>query len=197
MRKVVFVTIALVLIAAAGCRYFRIKVEDEGPIIVKNGSMTVDTADDTGQWNDDGDWSNDTTGKQHGGDLWVLVIYKDGSFCPSSGSPVKPDPAHGHPVQIESTDSNFKPKFNVAGSNPPRTKVSPKNDFVRDNANHKRLQHEQAGEYIKGVKLPGGGGGDQDLQCDFDPAKLNQIKICSSKAKCEDATPVAVAPPGK
>jgi len=51
--------------------------------------------------------------------------------------------------------------------------------------------------HAEGEELGGGGGGEQDLRCDFDKDKLNQIKICSSKAKCEDATPVAVAPHAK
>ena len=200
MRRVVSVTIVLALIVAAGCRWFRIKVEDEGPIIVKNGSMTVDTADDTGTWGEDTDWSNETTGKQHHGDLWVLVIYKDRSFCPAtSDNPPKPAPANGSPLQIEYTQANFKAKFNVVG-NPARTKVGPKNDLERDQA-HKRLQHGMAGDnqYITGVKLPpaGPGGQDRNLDCDFSPAKLDQIKICSSEAKCQDAIPVAVAPHAK
>ena len=125
--------IALMLIAAAGCKLFRGKAEDEGPIIVKNGSMTVDTVD--GQWNDDGDWSNDTTNAQHGGDLWVLVIYNDGSFCPASGNPATPAPAQGHPLHIEYSEPGFKPKFNVVGNNLPENEGIQK----RPHASHNKL----------------------------------------------------------
>jgi len=206
MRRVVYVTIALVLIAAASCSRFAPRFDDEGPIIVKNGSMTIDTADTTATWEEKGDWSNETTNKQHGGDLWVLVIYKDRSFCPAtSDNPPKPNPqrANGRPLHIEYTEPNFNAKFNVVAGgpgNPTRTKVSPKNDFARDQTDHKRLTHGRAadGESITGVKFPGTGGGqDQNLDCNFHPAKLDQIKICSSEAKCKDATPIAVAPHAK
>jgi hypothetical protein len=168
MRSVVFVIITLVLIAAAGCRYFKIKVEDEGPIIVKNGSMTVDTDDPKAKWTEENgqdQWSNET-GKEHHNDLWVLVVLNDNTKC---------GPLQGKPVQIDYSDASFNPQFKVVG-NPPRTKVTPSSKFILET--DQRLRHRKAnddndGEYITGVKVQG-----QTLQCDY--TKLKAIYICSS-----------------
>src|SRR6185369_17279941 len=109
-----------------------------------------DTADTTATWEERGDWSNETTNKQHGGDLWVLVIYKDRSFCPAtSDNPPNPQRANGRTLHIEYTEPNFNAKFNVVAGgpgNPTRTKVSPKNDFARDQTDHKRLTHGRAAD---------------------------------------------------
>lgn len=182
MRRVLFVIGLLVFIVSAGCRLFQIKAEDEGPIIVKNGTMTVDTKDDTGEWNDDGDWSHDTNGKIHGGKLWVLVIYKNASFCPAVSS--QPVPKEGDKVDVNYSDGNFKAKFKVVGNNPPRTKVA-KNDLVKKT--DQRLQHGQDGDggFITSVDID-----NQPLDCQITKDNLDQIKICSSKTKCEDATPI-------
>ena len=91
MRKTAYYTtlaVALVtIVGTIGCSRFKIKAEDEGPIIVKNGSMTIDTDGANAAWRDDGGaWSNET-GKDHRGDLWVRVDLTDGTMC----RPTNPD----------------------------------------------------------------------------------------------------------
>lgn len=177
MRRVAIVIIVLVLIVWAGCR--RRFAEDEGPIIVKNGSMTIDSADNTGKWNDDGggSYSHDTDNNAEG-HLWVLVRYKNSSFCPANGG--QPAPAQGDKVDIDYSNANFKPTFKVVGNNPPRTKV-PKNGLNKES--DKRLRHGQAGdgEYITGVEVD-----NQPLNCQITKDNLEEIKICSVEAKCKE-----------
>ena len=172
MRKVGCVVITFALVAAVGCRSNRIKAEDEGPIIVRNGSLTVDTSDTSAKWTDDGDWSHETTDKMHHGDLWVLVLLKDGSKCPASGQPEQ-----GSPVQIDYSEAGFKAMFKVVGNNPPRTKVSPKNDFRK--ASDQQIVHDGTG-HVTGIKING-----HDLSCAGIDTQLDQIKICSSDVKCK------------
>ena len=133
--------------------------EDEAPIIVKNGSMTIDTA---GEWQDDGGaWSNET-GKDHRGDLWVRVNLTDGTTCKGTG----------RPVHVEYSVGGFKAIFNVAG-NPARTKVSPKGQLAADGTH--RLRHGESGGHITGVRITGA-----ELTCNITANNLDAINICSS-----------------
>ena len=133
--------------------------EDEAPIRVRNGSMTIDT---DGEWKDDGGaWSNETGG-EHKGDLWVRVNLTDGTTCKGNG----------RPVQIEYSAGGFNAMFNVVG-NPPRTKVSPKGQLTK--VTDKRLSHGSSGEYITGVKING-----NTLTCNITQNNLDVINICSS-----------------
>jgi len=159
MRRVVIVIVVLVFIVSTGCR--RRFAEDEGPIIVKNGSMTVDT---DAKWTDDtNQWSNETD-KNHHGELYVRVDLTDGNKCTGSG----------HPVHIETNESSFTAKFNVVG-NPSRTKVTPKNDFTQQS--DQRLKHDDSGTatYITKVKING-----SDLSCNITKDNLVAVSICSS-----------------
>jgi hypothetical protein len=168
MRKTAYTTLAValvIIVGAIGCSRFKLKAEDEGPIIVKNGSMTIDTDGTNAAWQDDGGaWSNET-GKDHRGDLWVRVDLTDGTMC----RPTNP----GHPVQIEYSISGFRPIFNVVG-NPARTKVSPKGQLDRET--NQRLRHGSGdGGYITGVRING-----TPLSCDITRDNLKAINICSS-----------------
>ena len=163
MRRIVLVVAALALVGAAGCRSNRIKAEDEGPIIVKNGSMTIDTAMDARWDNDNNQWSNET-GKTHRGELYVRVDLTNGEKCTGSGNP----------VHIETNEPSFTAKFNIVGS-PARTKVTPKNDFTRQS--DQRLRHDDTGTatYITKVKING-----SDLACNITKDNLTAVSICSS-----------------
>ena len=172
MRTGIYVSTALVLVvtlaAQTGCR--RRVSQDEGPIIVQNGSMVIVTASDA-EWQDDsgGAWTNET-GKDHRGELWVRVDLTDGTPCMGSG----------HPVQVDYSVGGFKAMFNVVG-NPARTKVSPKGQLEKET--NQRLRHGTAGDggYVTGVKING-----QDLTCNITRDNLVSINICSSQddTKC-------------
>jgi hypothetical protein len=166
MRKTAYTALALALVitvGASGCSKFRGKAEDEGPIIVKNGSMTIETDDPNAAWQDEGGvWSNET-GKDHRRNLWVRVDLTDGTMCRATGP--------GHPVQIEYSIAGFQPIFNVVG-NPARTKVSPKGQLDRET--NQRLRHGDGG-HITGVRING-----TLLTCNITRDNLKAINICSS-----------------
>ena len=166
-KKTAIITTAVVVVAAAVIIWIVTSAsEDEAPIIVKNGSMTIDT---DGTWQADGGvWSNET-GKHNDNDLWVRVNLTNKTTCKGSG----------HPVHIEYSVNGFNAIFNVAG-NPARTKVAPRNGLVLE-TNH-RLRHgtQADGGYITGVRING-----SLLTCDITQNNLDVINICSS-AKTAD-----------
>lgn len=157
MRKILIAT--GVVVAAVVIWAIVTSSEDEAPIRVRNGSMTIET---DGEWKDEGGaWSNET-GKEHKGDLWVRVNLTDGTSCKGTG----------RPVHIEYSAGGFNAIFNVAG-NPARTKVSPKGQLTRET--DKRLSHGSSGEFITGVRING-----NTLTCNITQNNLDVIKICSS-----------------
>lgn len=159
MRKIVVAT--AVVVAVVVVWWVVTGSEDEAPIRVRNGSMTIET---DGEWMEDGGaWSNETGKKEHKGDLWVRVDRMDGTtICKGTG----------RPVQIEYSAGGFNALFNVVG-NPPRTKVSPKGQLTKETP--KLLRHGSTGGYITGVRING-----TVLQCDITQNNLKVINICSS-----------------
>ena len=159
-KKAVYAAVGVAIVVVAIVIWITTVSEDEGPIIVKNGSMVIDT---DGAWQEDGGaWSNET-GKDHKGDLWVRVNLQGGTKCAGSG----------RPVHVEYSVGGFNAIFNVAG-NPARTKVSPKGQLVADGA--QRLRHGAAGGYITGVRIGG-----TALSCGITQNNLEAINICSSR----------------
>ena len=154
------VAAAVIVVAGAVIIFLLVTAsEDEAPIIVKNGSMTIDTA---GTWQEEGGaWSNET-GKDHKGDLWVRVNLTDGTACRGSG----------RPVHVEYSVGGFKAIFTVAG-NPARTKVSPRGQLNLDGTH--RLRHGASGGFITGVNING-----VALTCNITQNNLDAINICSS-----------------
>jgi len=142
--------------------------EDEAPIIVKNGSTTIETFD--GKWADDqgARWRNDTL-KTHGNELWVRVDFTDGtSSCKASG----------HPVMIDYSQPGFQAIFNFANG---RTNVSPKGGLT--GVSNQLLQHgnHQDGGHITDVRVNG-----QSIPgCDSTKIAtvLDEVRICSSASQ--------------
>ena len=161
MRTKVAVAVAVTVVVVGLVWWLTQSADEEAPIRVKNGSMTIDTEDGTWQA-DGGTWSNETVKKDNKGELWVRVNLTNGTTCKGSG----------HPVHVEYSAGGFKAMFNVVG-NPARTKVGPKNQLDPDG--DKRLKHGLSGEYITGVKING-----STLNCDITPSNLDVINICSS-----------------
>lgn len=152
------------MIGLAGCARF--SNDDEAPIIVRNGSMHIETTD--GNWTQEGsDWSNETpAGKVHDNDLWVAVVSTTGSKCTA--------PAPGHPVIIRYSAPGVQAHFNPGG-NPIRTKVKLTGQWNRDDDH--RLSHGSAGDggHISEVRVGG-----TLLACDLTASNLRAINICSS-----------------
>jgi hypothetical protein len=145
----------VVVVVVAAVVYFLTKADEEGPIIVKNGSMYVEIA--SGSWGDGGAHWVYESGQNHGGDLWVKVTTNSQS-CTGTG----------RPVQVTYSEAAFQTTFNVAAG---RTIVAPKNGFT---LNGQRLTHEGPG-YITGVRIGG-----NDLSCGMTSTNLVEINICSS-----------------
>jgi hypothetical protein len=172
MRTRTLLTVAVITLGLvmAGCNLWkRIKGSDEeAPIIVKNGSIHLETK---AKWTPDGrDWINDTPANQvHGGELWVKVMSK-AKPCPVTA---------GHPVIIQYSDLSVQAHFNPGG-NPTRTRVQVTGRWNRDDAQH--LSSGTTGDlgHITGVRV-----GSSDLSsCDFTAGQLDAIEVCSSEAAC-------------
>src|SRR3954463_10234544 len=89
--KVIFRVAAVVIVlAVVALVLLRIRAsQDEGPIIVGNGSIDIQTVD--GQWQDgNSEWINQTSGTVNSGELWVKVTSSTGT-CRASGKPVHID----------------------------------------------------------------------------------------------------------
>jgi hypothetical protein len=162
MRKRVIAGVVAVAVVAGLYLFFKPKANDEGPIIVKNGSMTVETG---GTWADNGaTWRNDT-GQQHHNELWVMVRRVDGQVCEDSG----------RPVHIDYSDTALQANFNVTGGSDPRTVLAPKGGFTRESS--QRLRHGSQGDggYITGVRV-----GSTALNCGLTATNLQVICIWST-----------------
>lgn len=136
--------------------------EDEAPIIVKNGSMTIETG---GEWQEDGGtWSHES-GKGHQNNLWVRVDLTNGATCKGTG----------HPVRVDYSIQGFQAIFTVAGGSTPKTKVAPRAGLNRETP--KRLRHGSQGDggHITAVRI-----GANQLSCDITQNTLSAINICSS-----------------
>jgi hypothetical protein len=171
VRKIVvalLVSLLASLAAIAGCSLFRTRSSDEDSIRVKNGSMHIETTD--GLWTPEGnDFSNETKGKVHQNNLWVVVTYNNGDPACKAG------PAH--PVIIRYSDPGVQAHFNPGG-NPARTKVKLTGQWTHDDHH---LNYGTAGRgSIAEVQLPG-----SQFQCDITASKLKEILICSHSNACK------------
>ena len=129
--------------------------------------MHIETTD--GVWTPQGnDFSNETKGKVHQNDLWVVVTYNNGDPACKAG------PAH--PVIIRYSDPGVQAHFNPGG-NPARTKVKLTGQWTHDDHH---LNYGTAGRgSIAEVQLPG-----TQFPCDIAASKLKEILICSHSNAC-------------
>lgn len=162
-RAVVAAASAVLLIALGVVIVQRIRAsDDEGPIIVKNGSINIETID--GVWQDGGsDWINET-GKANSGELWVKVTSSTGT-CRASGKP----------VHIQYSEPSVQAIFTTSGmwwfS---KTRVSPKSGIARVDSKHLRAGTAGDGGHITEVRT-------QNATCSLSPTSANvEINICSS-----------------
>jgi hypothetical protein len=166
MRNRVFIAFsaAALTVAVAFFVWQRIRAsEDEGPIIVKNGSIDIETQD--GVWTDGGgDWINQTSGKVNGGDLWVKVTSSTGT-CRASGQP----------VHIQYSQPGVQVTFITSGVWWfAKTRVAPKSAIAFVDGKHLRAGAAGDGGHITEVRT-------QNLTCTLSPTSANvEINICSS-----------------
>jgi hypothetical protein len=166
MRRKLFITVAiavLVLIVAAFV-LLRIRAsQDEGPIIVQNGSIDIATMD--GEWKDGGNsWFKDSPGTVNRGDLWVKVTSSTGTCR-----------AIGKPVHIEYSVPGNQVTFTTSGMwGFAKTHVTPRSGKAFVDRQHLRAGSPGDGGHITEVRA-------QSQTCSLTPQSQNvRIAICSS-----------------
>src|SRR5262245_23520335 len=166
MRIKLIAAAAFLLLAVAGLFILqRIKSSDEeAPIIVRNGSIEIETLDGTWTAGTD-EWTNETVGKGSANELWVKVTSSTGT-CRGSGKPVHI--RYSQPgVQVMFTTRGF---WWTA-----KTRVSPKSGVTLLDSRHLRAGTAGAG-YITEVQT-------QSVTCSLSPTSANvEINICSSSS---------------
>ena len=165
MRKIAYVTAAVVVVGLLAFLWMKGgPSDDEGPIIVKNGSIEIETVD--GQWKDGEDaWVNETTGKHNHKDLWVKVTSSTGT-CRGVGQPIR----------VQYSKSNDRAVFSTGGSflGRPRTRVGPETAITFVDSKHLRAGTAGDGGHIAAVQA-------RSVTCRIEAERANvEISICSS-----------------
>ena len=163
-RRIMYVTAAVIVVAVVAIVWQRIRAsEDEAPIIVKNGSIEIETLD--GEWKDGNDaWINQTSGKVNSGELWVKVTSSTGTCR-----------AVGKPVQVQYSQANVRAVFTTSGFWTTKTRVSPQGGLAFVDRKHLRAGTAGDGGRITEVRA-------QNLTCTISAASANvEISICSSR----------------
>lgn len=165
MRRKVYLRAAAlaIVIVAVALVWQRIRSsQDEGPIIVQNGSIDIETLD--GEWKDgNSDWINQTSGTVNSNDLWVKVTSSTGTCR-----------AMGKPVHVQYSESSVHVTFTTSGMWWfAKTRVTPKSAIARVDGKHLRAGPAGSG-HITEVRT-------QNLTCSLAPDSQNvRIAICSS-----------------
>jgi hypothetical protein len=162
----VYVTAAIVVVGLLAILWIRRGAsEDEAPIIVKNGSIEIETVD--GQWRDGDDaWINETTGKHNDKELWVKVTSSTGT-CRGVGQPIR----------VQYSKSNDRAVFTTGGSflAQHRTRVGPQGIITYVDGKHLRVGTPGDGGHINAVQA-------RSATCTIAPESSNvEISICSSQ----------------
>ena len=164
MRKKLFITGAVLAVVVVGLAWLKIRgSEDEAPIRVRGGSIDIETQD--GEWKDGNDaWINETSGKLHGGELWLKVT--------SSTATCK---AQGKPVHVVYSIPNVRVTFTTSGAFIwHKTRVSPKGGIALIDSKHLKAGTAGDGGHITEVRA-------QNLTCSIAPESANvEINVCSS-----------------
>jgi hypothetical protein len=163
-------------------QFFKLRDDDEAPIIVRNGSLDliIQTARD-GKWvdNHNATWSYETpAGKVHDNDFWVRADLTGNTHCHGQGHVVQID------YSLTSFHAIFTPAAGVNGSTT-RTQIQPKPqiEFVNDQL----LRHGRNGDggHIENVKVDGRPLQNGKENCVITQANLVQVSVCSNPNKCQ------------
>ena len=166
MRRKLFLTVAIAVLALIVAAFVLARIrasQDEGPIIVQNGSIDIETID--GEWKDGGsDWFKDSPGRVNSGDLWVKVTSSTGTCL-----------AIGKPVHIQYSVPSVQATFTTSGMWWfAKTRVTPRSGIAFVDGKHLRAGSPGDGGHITEVRA-------QNLTCSLSPTSTNvRITICSS-----------------
>ncbi|MDP9323324.1 MAG: hypothetical protein M3P13_06785 [Acidobacteriota bacterium] len=165
MRKIVYVAGAVVVVGLLALSCAGGASSDEAPIIVKNGSIEIETVD--GQWRDGDDaWVNETAGKHNDKELWVKVTSSTGT-CRGVGQPIR----------VQYSKSNDRAVFTTGGSflAPHRTRVGPQTIITYVDSKHLRAGTPGDAGHINAVQA-------RSATCTIAAESSNvEISICSSQ----------------
>jgi len=163
MRKTTYVVAAVVVVGLLALSCVRGASSDEAPIIVKNGTIEIETTD--GEWKDGNDaWINETTGKHNDNELWVKVTSSSGT-CRASGQPVK----------VQYSQQTVQAVFTTGGFLRHKTRVGPKGGVTYVDSKHLRAGTAGDGGHITEVQT-------RNLTCSLAAGSTNvEISICSSQ----------------
>ena len=161
--------IAAILVVISVFIWQRIKSsQDEGPIIVQNGSIDIQTIG--GEWQDgNSEWINETSGAINASELWVKVTSSTGTCR-----------ANGKPVHVQYSDPGVHVTFTTSGMWWfAKTRVTPRSGIAFVDKTHLRAGNSGDGGHITEVRA-------QSQTCTLTPESQNvRIAICSS-AKVAD-----------
>jgi hypothetical protein len=166
MRKKRYAVAVTTIIIAALAVFVWQKIrasDEEGPIIVRNGSIEIETID--GEWKDgNNEWINQTSGTINSNDLWIKVTSSTGTCR-----------AMGKPVHIQYSEPSVNVTFTTSGMWWfAKTRVSPKSAITLVDGKHLRAGTAGGGGHITEVRA-------QNLTCSLSPDSQNvRIAICSS-----------------
>lgn len=164
MRTKAYVAAGVVVVGLLAFLWIQgVSDDDEAPIIVRGGSIEIETGD--GEWKDGNDaWINQTTGKHNDKELWVKVT--------SSTATCR---AFGQPVMVEYSQQNVRAVFTTGGNFfRHKTRVGPKAGVTYVDRNHLRAGTAGDGGRITEVRA-------QNLTCSIPAGSANvEISICSS-----------------
>jgi hypothetical protein len=163
MRKIVYVAAAIVVVGLLALSCAGGASEDEAPIVVKNGSIEIETVD--GQWKAGDDvWVNETTGKHNDKELWVKVTSSTGT-CRGVGQPIR----------VQYSKQNVRAVFTTGGFFRHKTRVGPKGGITYVDSKHLRAGTPGDGGHINAVQA-------RSATCTIAPESSNvEISICSSQ----------------
>jgi len=166
MRKIAYVATAVVAVGLLALLWMKSgSSEDEAPIIIKNGSIEIETTD--GEWKDgDDSWVNETTGKHNDKELWIKVTSSSGT-CRGVGQPIR----------IQYSLPNARAVFTTGGNLlRHRTRVGPQAVITFVDSKHLRSGTAGDGGHITGVQA-------QSVTCSLAAGSSNvEISICSSRS---------------
>jgi hypothetical protein len=165
MRIKMYATAAVLVLVIAGVFIWQtIKSSDEeGPIIVKNGSIEIEAIG--GEWKDgNSEWINQTTGTMNANELWVKVTSSTGT-CRGV---VKP-------VHIQYSQPSVHLEFTTSGMWwMAKTRVSPRAGVALVDRTHLRAGTAGDGGHITEVRA-------QNQICPLSANSMNvEVNICSS-----------------
>ena len=165
MRKTAYVAAAIVVVGLLAILWIRGGAsEDEAPIIVKNGSIEIETTD--GVWTDGEEaWVNETTGKHNHKELWVKVTSSTGT-CRGVGKPIRIQYSKSNDRAVFTTDGSFLGRH--------KTRVGPETAITYVDRKHLRAGTAGDGGHIAAVQA-------RSVTCRLEAESANvEISICSS-----------------